>query len=301
MLREMLNKNLIFRSIKFSGLPFIFRNTFQRKQATIILYHDIRSKLFEKHYLYLRKFYNIISLQDYIEYRTLRNTKLPQKSLIITLDDGHKENYRLLPIIKKYQIPLTIFLCAEIINTNRHYWFEHALQNNLDLVALKKVPDAKRLELLSESGFEEEKEFDTRQALNFAEIEEMSTFVDFQAHTNFHPILPNCDEEKSKKEIIASKTKLQNLLKTEINSIAFPNGDFTEREVAIAKDCGYKVGTTVEEGFNNDKTDLLKLNRFSLLDNSCLDECIAKTSGCWYFFKKILGKSILKFSKNYKS
>ena len=265
------------------------------------LYHNIRSELFEKHYIYLRELYNIISLQDYIAYRTLKNIKLPKKSLIITIDDGHKGNYRLLPIIKKYQIPISIFLCAEIINTNRHYWFEHGVSHGLNIEMLKKKSDAKRLEILKESGFEEKKEFDKRQALNFAEIEEMSTCVDFQAHTNFHPILPNCDEEKSKMEIIASKTKLQNILKTEINSIAFPNGDYTEREVAIAKDCGYKVGTTVEDGFNNDKTDLLKLKRFSLLDNSSLDECIAKTSGCWYFLKKIFKKSIIKISKNNKS
>jgi hypothetical protein len=79
---------MAYKIVRYSGLPFIFREFVQRHKITFILFHDIKADLFEQHLLYLLKNYHIISLQQYLEARKTRQLKLPPKSLVITLDDG---------------------------------------------------------------------------------------------------------------------------------------------------------------------------------------------------------------------
>jgi len=112
-------KKIIFFLIRFSGIPFLIRNTIQRNNVTIIFYHDIEPVLFEKHIIKLKSLYNIISLQCFINFlETEGRFKLPVKPLIITFDDGHKNNYLLLSSIIKHNIPVTMFLCSHIVGTN---------------------------------------------------------------------------------------------------------------------------------------------------------------------------------------
>ena len=93
--------------------------------------------------------------------KEIDKSKIPRKALIITFDDGHIRNYEILPVINKYNIPVTIFLCSSIINTNRHFWFRYKNQP-IETSKLKKESNKERLEMLSKAGFEQDKEFDNR-------------------------------------------------------------------------------------------------------------------------------------------
>ncbi len=84
----------------------------------------------------------------------------------------------------------------------------------------------------------------------------MRKCVNFQSHTLFHPILPNCSDEEARIEIINSKKKLEIEYGLVINSIAYPNGDYSERDILLAKEAGYKCGITVDFGFNTINTDV---------------------------------------------
>jgi len=68
--------------------------------------------------------YNIISLKTFIEKCKSGENSLPLKSIILTFDDGHIRNKELLPFVREKKIPIIIFLCAGIINTNRHFWYK---------------------------------------------------------------------------------------------------------------------------------------------------------------------------------
>ena len=191
--------NLVFKILRFSGLPSLFRAAFQRKKVTILMMHDISPDAARQAFVFWKKHYNIISFEDFLQAKRT-NSVIPPRALILTLDDGHKGNYRLLPLIKKHKVPVTVFLCPEIAGTNRHFWFMH---KGIDPEELKKLPDDKRLERLHEHGFEEKKEYTERHALSKKEIEEMkaSPFVSFQSHTLFHPVLTQCSDQKAADEI----------------------------------------------------------------------------------------------------
>ena len=147
-----------------------------------------------------------------------------------------------------------------------------------------------RLEILSKDGFKQEKEFDIPQALQKEQIEEMKYYINMQSHTLFHPILPKCSFNEAKKEIFKSKEILENEYSLNINAIAYPNGDYSDRDINYSKDAGYKCGITVDYGFNTQDTDIYKLKRLSVNDTDSIDELIVKASGVWAFLKTRNGR-----------
>ena len=282
-------KKLFFKMIKFSGLPFLVRELVQRNKVTILLFHDINKEVAENTFLYLKKNYNIISLNEFIKYHQQKNkTKLPKKALIITFDDGHIGNYKLLSILVKHNVLVTIFLCTSIINTNRHFWFRYKNQS-IGTKNLKCKSNIEKLKTLTKVGFEQEKEFEKPQALQIDHINKMKQHVDFQSHTMFHPILPKCDSKEATKEIFNSKHMLEKEYGISVNAIAYPNGDYSDRDINLVKKAGYKCGITVDHGFNNLETDLFRLKRLSVNDTNDLNELIVKSTGIWSFFKTLNG------------
>ena len=281
---------MIFRIIRLSGLPFLFREILQKNKISVLMFHDISKEIAEQTFNYLSKKYNIIHLNDFIEAIDKRDkNKIPKKALIITFDDGHIRNYEILPVVKKYNIPVTIFLCASIINTNRHFWFKFKNQL-ISISILKNKSNKEKLDILSKMGFEKDKEFDKPQALQKSHIDEMKNYVNMQSHTLYHPCLPKCDNDEARTEIFNSKEILERDYKLKINAISYPNGDYSERDILLAKEAGYKCGITVDFGFNTIKSDVFRLKRLSVNDTDDINELIVKASGVWAFFKTRNGR-----------
>ena len=84
-----------FLFLRMSGVPYIVRELAQRQRVTILVYHKPSPEAADCHFEALRRRYNIISLVDYLSYRTNAHNHLPPKPLIVTFDDGHRGNYAL--------------------------------------------------------------------------------------------------------------------------------------------------------------------------------------------------------------
>lgn len=283
-------RKLLFKLIKLSGLPFVFREFLQKNKVTLLLFHDIKKGTARKTFTYLSKKYKIISLSDFVDaVNGKNNIVIPPKALIITFDDGHIGNYEILSEIKKHNIPITVFLCAGIINTNRHYWFKYK-DTNFSTSELKYVSNKERLKVLDKVGFSQTRNFENPQALNKKHISEMINFVNFQSHTLFHPCLPKCSDREARYEIFNSKNILESDYNLHINAISYPNGDYSDRDIELCKKAGYTCGITVDYGFNSVNTDLFRLKRLSVNDTDNIDELIVKASGVWAFLKTRNGR-----------
>ena len=273
-------RRVVFILIRLTGLPFLFREVFQKNKITIILFHNPNAETSEMIFSEIEKKYNIISLKNYLDTIKSKQT-LPEKSIIITFDDGHAGNYQMLQVLKKKPTPITIFLCSDIVNTSKPFWFLLP-ENKMNVEKLKRIPNKER-----EKYFENIKP--CTHALSANEIEEMKPFVDFQSHTCTHPILPMCTYEESGHELKESKSILEQKFSLEVYAISYPNGDYSEREIELAKKTGYHCGITVDFGFNTLESDLFRLKRLSLNDDLSVAELIVKASGVWAFFKTFGG------------
>jgi poly-beta-1,6-N-acetyl-D-glucosamine N-deacetylase len=281
-------KQIFIVFLRLTLIPFIIREFVQSKKISIIAYHDLKPAIAKKHFKALKKKYNIISLKAYIE--AVANNKtdlLPRKSLIITIDDGHKDNIMLMPLLERHKIPVTIFLCSGIVGTHRHFWFMHNDIDNSTRQSLKEIDNVQRLQYLERTGFNNSVNFNNRQALSDQDIQKMKDVIDLQSHTIFHPILTRCSEEEAYEEIVKSRNDLQIKYNLSIYALAYPNGDYSERDILIAKKAGYQCGLTLDHGYNSLDTDLFKLRRICIPDDATLSELLVKTSGVWSFFRRL--------------
>ena len=278
-----------YKLLRFSGVAWLWREIVQRRSVTFLLFHDMDADDAERNFTYLNKHYHIIGLHDYLE-AVYGNRKLPKKAVVLTFDDGHVSNYRLLPVIQRLDISVTIFLCSSIVGTNRHFWFRHSEAVKREVEQLKRLNNEERLQKLQEVGFAQDKEYEDRQALSCDEIEDMRLTVDFQSHTCHHPILPKCDDATASEEIIASKLQLASSFGLDIYAFSYPNGDYSDRDINLVKEAGYKCGITVDSGYNSLHSDLFRLKRFSVNDAKSITELMVKASGVYAILKHKLHK-----------
>ena len=265
-------KNMVGTLICLSGIHILIREWICRNRVAILMYHDAKAPVFEKHVAYLSRHYTIISLDTLVSAIHQKDfSRIPAKSVVITIDDGHAGNIELLPLFKRYRVHPTLFVCTQIINTHRHFWFKIEGQSKAERERLKRLPNAERLAHLKRTAdFEPENVYPDRQALNIAEMKEMVGSVDFQPHTQSHPILPPCTETECRQEILGSKADLEKLLKVECSHFSYPNGDYTEREIEILKAGGFRSARTTVIGWNTLKTQPYRLKTVPVADDAGL-------------------------------
>jgi len=257
----------------------------------MVVYHMLEAARADVHFAALRSRYNVVSLSEFLAARLGQTTEqLPPKALVITFDDGHRSNYGLTSVIQRHRIPITIFLCSGIVGTHRHYWWKHTKDSG-EAQTLKALPDDQRVQALLGKGHSDRCEYEMRQSLSRDEIAEMKSSVDFQSHTVFHPILPACSIERARWEVVESKEALEREHGLKVYALAYPNGDYSDREVDLLQDAGYTCGLTSDAGFNDSETDVFRLRRMTLPDEAGVNEVIVKTSGLWAFLKALGSKA----------
>jgi peptidoglycan/xylan/chitin deacetylase (PgdA/CDA1 family) len=282
-------KEIASFGIRYSAIPFLVTNLFARNKVAILVYHDPNPQVLESHLKYLSKKYNFIPLSKLVDAIHSKNwTDIPQKSLVITLDDGHKGNIDLMGVFRKNKINPTIYLCSQIVNTHRHFWFK---LRDINPQYLKKYSHAERLELLEkDNDFTSLKEFpeSERHAMNSKEVALAKDFVDFQSHSRFHPVLTTSTDEDCKNEIFKSKKELETLSGKSCKHFAYPNGDYAEREIELLKAAGYLSARTIDVGWNDASTDPYKLRAISITDDASINLLAAQLSGITIFLRHLL-------------
>jgi peptidoglycan/xylan/chitin deacetylase (PgdA/CDA1 family) len=311
-------KNLICAILYHTGIFHLylkyFFNTGKKFPAVIINYHSFVQNFdhvmethptvthliaeFDQELDFLKKYFDVVNL-DKIADTLHEGKKFNRPTVAITVDDGYKDNYDLLfPIVKKHQVPVTIFLSTGVIGTNQQLWFSslsNAILNtkreslflngiftgktfplkNLEekrasynsiVQKLKTVETTKRddyLHLIDEKL--ETKTSPHRLMLNWDEIREMhNNGVYFGAHTITHPILSKVSNPDGIKEIDESRKKIEQELSIRVRHFAFPNGrpqDFTDELRTFCRHSGFDSVSSCDFGNNSTATDVWNLKR----------------------------------------
>lgn len=258
-----------------SPLPFLIREVVQRRCITILLYHDPEPELFARHLGRLSARYNLVPLRRVVDVLEGKQQGLPPKPLVVTIDDGLKGNFALLPTIRRLGAPVTLFACSGIVGTQRGFWFNSEAYSP----HLKLLPDGERLRELADAGFDQDRDQLIPEALSREELAATAEVVDVQAHSATHPTLPACSDEKAGEEIAGAKRMLERDYGLDVYAIAFPNGDYGEREVELAREAGYRAALTVDWGFNRHSSDPFRLRRLTVDDTCSEDELLVHACG----------------------
>ena len=262
--------------VRWSGTGLLVRHTIARRRVSILVYHDPTAEQLERHLKYLARRYNFVSLGKVIEAMERdRWADLPDRALVLTFDDGHRGNADLVDLFVSYGVKPTVYVCSQLVDTNRHFWF----MDVDDPGRLMKLSNGRRMAVLERAGFSPTKEHADRQALNAVDIERMRQVVDFAAHTRFHPILPACTDAEAEIEIEWSRTELEQLNQKPCLDFSYPNGDYGEREVELVRAAGYRSARTVDLGWNSASTDPFRLKVLGTSDVASINRLAADLAG----------------------
>lgn len=270
----------------------------------------VTQETFQKHMKLLSKQAHPLSLADYVSAR-LANKVIPNKSVIITFDDGWMDNYQFaFPILQKYQIPATIFLTTDYIDTQHTFWPEklHFLLKNLpkqanfdpkNLLKAVEIPPghwqkAKQCQnwfpIIEKLKFTEKKQRNQFIAaleeqigdktfpkekhafLTWPQAEEMQKCgINFGSHGSSHSIFTNLTKKQVTEECQASRDIIHRKLGGLPSFLAYPNGNFTPEIQQILKNVGYQAALTTFSGKNSQKTDIFAQKRINMSESRFLD------------------------------
>lgn len=300
---------------KVASLSFLIRRV--NHSFSIFCYHKILNnnkfsetnyslKIFEKQMQFLAENFIPMSLEDITEMLCVEKN-IPENVIAVTFDDGYKDNYLYaFPILRKFNIPATIFLITGFIENSYLPWWDiisyaidTTMVNELKLKMINKgksyqltnidnkikfknnlnhlllyYNESEKLsmirDLLDMLGIENTELQQCAESLSWEEIIFMSNNgIRFGAHTVNHPILSQIPLVQAKHEIIKSKELIEKKLGTTVKSFAYPNGkekDFNSNTKKILHDAGFSCAVTTLHGFNNQISDFFELRRLQAFD-----------------------------------
>lgn len=280
-------KEIIALIINLSLIPNLIRSFIAKRKVTILLYHNPNREFFKKHLAYLSKKYKFITIDTLINAINKKDwSHIPTFPMIITFDDGHKNNYHLIDICKKYKLNPTIYVCTKIVNSHKAFWFNFV--GNKEKDSIKKISEKERKEILMKKyNFFQNKQLSitNRQALNKDEVLKMRKFFNFQSHSQYHSILTTCDDEECFNDINKSRTDLKKIIKSPFDHFSYPNGDYSTREILFLKKTKYKSGRTCDVGWSDINSDPYKLKICLISDKASINMLKAQVSGVTGFLR----------------
>lgn len=211
------------------GIPILmYHMVSERKQGSKINKLRVSPEKFRRQMQFLKKKgYQSISFFDLVNYFKKGSINI-DKPVIITFDDGYKDNYiNAFPILKEFGYKAVFFIVTDFID-------EESLWN---------IEDKEKL-------------------MNWDDIKEMfKAGMEFGSHTVSHPLMVNYSREKLFNEIGDSKRTLEKILGTGIVCFSYPFGKFDEETKKAVKKCGYQTACSVKMGKVSFKDDIYSLKR----------------------------------------
>lgn len=248
---------------------------------------DFNTLHFERYLQYLKKYYHVYHLSDLID-RHLKGLPLNKPAAAITFDDGHLGFYlRAYPLLKKYQIPATLYVVPSFIDGNDWLWFDKLnflvsknpdfpLFSNFELPGL-----ISQLTKISVSACESriiglaetlrckippEPPVEEFRLANWDQLREMSEsgLVDIGAHTVSHQVLSAVDPDIAQMEISLSSEIIQKYIGIKPKTFCYPNGledDYNPSHFEMLKNEGYLCSVSSHYGFANKDSNIFALPR----------------------------------------
>ncbi|MEW6584304.1 MAG: polysaccharide deacetylase family protein [Nitrospirota bacterium] len=217
----------------------------QDLQVPILLYHrfgtavvddmTVTTTVFESHLKYLRdNGYVVIPLRRLVDFYLGKSPPPRVRSVVIVADDGHKSVYTdMFPLIKKYRVPVTLFL------------YPSAISNASYAMTWDQLREMKRsglMEFQSHSYWHPNFRKD-RKRLKQAEYEK---FVDMQ--------------------LGKSKEKIEKELGCRANMLAWPFGIYDDEIIKRAVKWGYVAAFTMERRHTGSSDNIMALPRYLMIN-----------------------------------
>ena len=232
-------------------------------------------KFFNKHFLfsYPEEFFKVST---------------PEHSVLVTFDDGYKDNFDLaIPILEKYNAKAIFFIVTSLTGTNdmlMHDKIRLLVQQNklpvdyLDIpIKINNGENKYFLEVMNKvNKLFVEQQITNRNLMNYKELQEIYTRgFKLGVHTHNHKPLVFIDVKDQNYEV---KTCIDHLstIDSSIIHIAYPNGLYDASVIKTCEDLELKYGFTTNRGFNTKAQNQMEIKRIGLNVSDSLNVVVLK-------------------------
>ena len=258
----------------------------------------------------LSRKYRIIPFSVLVE--KLKKGVLDPNELVLSFDDGFRDNATIAyPVLKRYGVAALFFISPatpespSLIWNNRVWWLlnrrtsgDSLHWNGRDLPLGAEGERISARALINQTLApmkEEEREavFDQiasalgapaqqpQQAEIMMRPEEIPDMIagglaEFGSHSLTHPLLPLCEEDRLRHEVLGSKKSLEEALARPVAYFAYPGGYYNEKTVQAVRDAGYEAAVTTSEGLVQTGADLFLLNRVNVVRDDTLSSLMIR-------------------------
>ena len=222
---------------------------------------------------YQRSGYQFVSLDEIVDDIHRCPLDLRRKKRVnITFDDGFRDVYdNAFPILKKYNIPFTIYLVGNFPEGTSDIWWiqlERCANGNVDWFekTMKEIYQSSRnmrdvMHEITES--EPDMDLCREQALTWDQLKEMvdSGLCTVGSHSMTHPGLTGISGDAVRNELTESKCIIEEHLPIRVEHFSYPHSMESPEIQAMLKETGYKTATMGYGGKVRKGDNLYKLNR----------------------------------------
>lgn len=245
-------------------------NNYKIKRGNIL--ETDYSDNFEKQIHFYKKHFNFCYPEDFFSGKCAKGI-----NVLITFDDGYRDNYDIaLPILKKHNTATVFFITTDVVSKNDfllHDKIRYLTQNKLIPFSYNDLPikmyngernyDVNDIDFIN-STFEKHKPY-KRKMLNNEEIQAIvNSGFKVGNHTHKHLALSFYNHKIQQEDIQQANNILKSIIGNLPTHFAYPNGLSNEETIRTLKELDFQYAYTINGGFNNQSTNKLKLLRIGI-------------------------------------
>jgi peptidoglycan/xylan/chitin deacetylase (PgdA/CDA1 family) len=247
------------KSVRWQGgQPTTWSEKVETRRLPILMYHSvspdhdnrlsryrISPQQLDEQLCYLRDSgYYGIGIEEWVN-AILKRCALPGRAIALSFDDGYKDFYEFAwPLLEKYGFTATVFLVSDYLGKTNEW----------------DKPFSKELPLMS------------REEICFLQ----GKGVVFGSHSATHSALGSLSPEQVVEEAVRSRTTIQGLLGTPVQSIAYPYGSTSGAVANLCGGVGYIAGLSCQSGLSTLYDNPLHLPRIEIMGSDRLKDFVAK-------------------------
>lgn len=260
---------------------------FFKRNLRVLAFHDVPDQAaFSKQIKYLKSHYNIIDIETLRESVLFEDKTLPNYSLLITFDDGHRSILKnALPVLIENNISSCIFIVTNYINSSQGFWWKRVRENEKKnknspqeitkhMILLKKIKNKERLKIVESYPPIPQKQLSTKDLLY---MQKNGMFIGNHTHT--HPMLDTCTKSEIQNELTTSKILFDEWNIEGFKVFAYPNGSWDSQSENLLKKNGIELAFLFDHKLNPSKISPLRISRIRANAGMPLSEFKVKVSG----------------------
>jgi peptidoglycan/xylan/chitin deacetylase (PgdA/CDA1 family) len=311
-------KQLILDGLRHVGAFGLARRLYRSRflGATALLYHRVLpADAAPDHYVrlmdgptvpqlealvrYLKRWFRFSTPRECVE-RWQSGREVDPFTLLLTFDDGYADMHDLLlPVLRKFEVPATVFITTGSLGGRYLTWFQRLFSAVIrttrpelppfaDLPAMSLGDSRQRVKAIEAIGSRQVRyaasawesmidrladalawdgRADDERMMTWDQVEALhrSGLVTIGGHTVTHPLLAQCAPDQLKRELFDSAAELKGRLRLDFLPFSYPHGRLLRPEIPqVVRDSGHACAFTGDWAANTLATPLYQLGRQQL-------------------------------------